>query len=245
MNTAALPPRIALELVDKALVLGRRHFWSLMRLALIPFLMGVVVTYLLMLPARSIAGRIAAQLVAYMCFGFMQAVTVAGAWDLLHGKPVDAGQVWLRVRRRAVGVPISFVVKMLLIVFGAVAFVLPGLYFLAICFVVPGVNVIEDLGILASFARSRTLARGSMPGVLLSTGAFWVVAVVISLAFSRALTALGAPPTSVIRPLVAISWGALVVPFQGALSAIVYLELRVRKEGYDLQHLFQSLSSAA
>jgi hypothetical protein len=35
------------------------------------------------------------------------------------------------------------------------------------------------------------------------------------------------------------------VPFQGALSAIVYLELRVRKEGYDLQRLFQSLPSAA
>jgi len=243
MTATPLPPRIALELVDKALVLGKRHFWALMRLALIPFLAATGIVYLFGRPATTVTGRMAATLAAYVAYALMEAVTMVGAWDLLHGTPLDVGEAWSRVRRRAISVPTSFVIRIFLMVLGGIALVLPGLYFLAIYFAVPGVNAIEDLSLRASLARSRALALGSIPGILVSVGAYWILAVLVSLGLARGLRLLGAP--FAVRTIVSISWGAVIVPFRAALSALVYLELRIRREGYDLQRALGSLPSAA
>ncbi len=238
-----LSPKVALELVDKALVLGKRHFWSLMRLALIPFLAATGIVYVFVRPATTVAGRSAATIAAYALYAVMEAVTMVGAWDLLHGEALDVATAWSRVRRRALSVAISFAIKAFLIVLGGIALVVPGLYFLGIYFAVPGANAIEDLGIHASLVRSRALALGSIPGILLSVGALWIVAVLASLALARGLIFLGAAPA--IRTAASIVWAALVVPFRAALSTLVYLEIRIRKEGYDLQHALRSLPSAA
>jgi hypothetical protein len=244
LTTAPLPPRVAIEVVDKALVLGKRHFWSLLRLALIPFLLASGVTHLYVFTATTIIGRSMATLVVYVFFGLMEAATVAGAWDLLHGAPLDVADVWRRVRRRAITIPIAFTIKIVLAVLGVLALVVPGLYFLAIYFAVPAVNVIEGLGLRAGFLRSRRLALGSIPGILLSIGAFWIIAGVVGVVVPRGLTLLGVPRVSLIRTVVSLSWALVITPFRAALSAAVYLELRVRKEGYDLQSLLQSLPSA-
>src|SRR2546421_488790 len=37
MSRSPLSARVAIECIDQALVLGKRHFWSLLRLGLIPF----------------------------------------------------------------------------------------------------------------------------------------------------------------------------------------------------------------
>lgn len=238
-----LSPRAALELVDKAFVLGKRHFWVLLRLGLIPFLAAIGFVYVFGWPARTFAARMSATLAAYVAYSLMETVTMVGAWDLLHGVTLDLGDAWSRVRRRAISAPTSFVIKVLLIALGGIAFVLPGLYFLAIYFAVPGVSAIENLGIRASLVRSRALARGSIPGILLSVGAYWILAVLVSWGLARGLALLGAPLA--VRTAVSILWGALILPFRAALTALVYLELRIRKEGYDLQRALGSLPSAA
>jgi len=214
-----------------------------MRLALIPFLAATGIVYVFGWPATTVAGRGTATIAAYAVYAWMEAVTMVGAWDLLHGESLDVAKAWSRVRRRAISISISFVIKAFLIVLGGIALVVPGLYFLGIYFAVPGANAIEDLGIRAGLVRSRALALGSIPAILLSVGAFWLVAVLASLALGRGLIFLGAAPA--IRTAASIVWAALVVPFRAALSTLVYLEIRIRKEGYDLQHALRSLPSAA
>jgi hypothetical protein len=80
-------------------------------------------------------------------------------------------------------------------------------------------------------------------GILLSIGAFWIIPLVLAAwGFPFALTHLGVHPQSLIRVAVNTLWAGLIVPIRSAMTAVVYLELRIRKEGYDLQVLLSSLA---
>jgi hypothetical protein len=240
----SLPPRVAIECIDQAIVLGKRNFWPLLRLALVPFLAYAVIIYLFRGRTTPV-GIVLANVLVYAIYGLLEAATVAGAWELLHGRPPDVGATWRLVSRHAISVVVASWVRILLILLGAILLVIPGLYFLTIYFGVPTVNVIEGLGVRASLVRSRSLALGSLSGILLSMGGLWILVAVVAILIPRFLTAVGVPALSVLRPFCALAWGAFVVPFRAALAACVYLEIRRRKEGYDLEHMMASLPGAA
>src|SRR5262249_5003042 len=95
-----LPPRVAIECIDDAIVLSKRQFWPLFRLGLIPFLAYTAVlclSYNWLLPYWS---RVVLGVFWYGLYGLVEAATVAGAWELLHGQALDAGATWRRVFRR-------------------------------------------------------------------------------------------------------------------------------------------------
>ena len=245
MPSSTLSVRAAIELVDRALTLGQRHFWILERLALIPVLAAVGIGYWYGGVGHPFLVRAGAFVTTAALYGIMEAVTIAGAWDLLHGQPVDVAATWRLIGGRSPSIVVVYVLKLVLIYLGVVALVLPGFYFLAIYFAVPAVNVLEGLGVGRSLVRSRALALGSLLGIVVSIGGTWVATVVVATLLPTLLTRLGVPPVSPLRFIVAVAWVGLVIPFRSALSALVYLELRMRREGYDLQRLLSSMPSAA
>jgi len=244
MPSSTLSVRAAIELVDRALTLGKRHFWILERLALIPVLAAVGIGYWYGGVGHPFLVRAAALIATAALYGIMEAVTIAGAWDLLHAQSVDVAATWRLMGRRSPIIVAAYVAKLVLIYLGLLALVVPGFYLLAIYFAVPAVNVLEDLGIGRSLARSRALALGSVLGIIVSIGGTWVVSAVVAAVLPTLLTRLGVPPVSPLRFIVAVAWVGLVIPFRSALSALVYLELRVRREGYDLQQLLSSMPGA-
>lgn len=245
MSSSVLPTRVAIECIDEALVLGKRHFWPLFRVGLIPFLAYAGIAYFFTGRATPLALRVPAIVVAYGFYALMEAVTIVGAWDLLHGRPLDIGTAWRAVRQHVFSILLAYWLRIAVIYVGLIFLIFPGIYFVAIYFAVPTVNVIEGLGVRASLTRSRSLALGSIPGILVSVGAFWFVAVAVAWLIPRALSHVGVPPGSVVRPVCSWSWAALVGPFRSAVTARIYLAIRVRKEGYDLQRMVSSLPSAA
>ena len=240
-----LPPRVAIECIDDAIVLSRRRFWPLFRLGLIPFLAYTAAVSLTYNWSLSYWVRMAIGVFWYGLFGLVEAATILGGWELLHGRELDPRVLWQRVLQRVVTLLFSTLIRVYLILFGLVVFIAPGLYFLAIYFAVPAVIMVEGLGLGASLKRSRSLALGSIRGVLLSTGMAWVLVVVIAYCIPRILTLIGIPISSPLRVLVSVGWAAVVVPFRSVLAARVYLEIRARKEGYDLQHLMGSLPDSS
>src|ERR1051326_3334868 len=97
----------------------------------------------------------------------------------------------------------------------AVAFVIPGIYFFAVYFAAPAINVIEDLGPWDSLVRSRALALRSLGGILLSLGLFWLLGAIIAIAIPRALYELRVPNGSIWYVVAAGVWAALFMPFRG------------------------------
>ncbi len=242
MSQSFLTPRVAIECIDEALVLTRRNFWPLLRVGLIPYLLHAVAS---LLNGGEPFGRLLGQIAAYGLYGLMEAATVTGAWDLLHGQSIRMGVIWGRVGHRFFSVLIAAWLRILLIFVGVLLIIVPGFYFMAIYFAVPFVNVTEDLGVGDSLSRSRSLAMGSVGGILVSLVGFWVIIAAVAIAIPRLLTQLGVSPFSVIHTASTLVWGAFVIPFRAALAARVYLEIRIRKEGYDLQQVMASLPNAA
>ncbi len=245
MIPPAVSVRTAIDVVDRALVLTKRHFWTLLRLSAIPLLAATGVGYWYGGVGHPPLIRALAALAAYSLYAILYAVTILGAWTLLHGQAVDVAATWYLVYQRSPSIVVAFVVKMALVLLGIVALILPGFYFVAIYFAVPAVNVVEGLGVRRSLVRSRALARGSMLGIIVSIGGVWVLAIVAANLVPVILTRLGVPHGTPLRFVVAMLWPALVVPFQCALAAVMYLELRVRREGYDLEQVMSSMPSAA
>ncbi len=72
----------------------------------------------------------------------------------------------------------------------------------------------------------------------------WVLLSIVALAIPRLLTVIGVSSLSPLRLLCSLAWAGAIVPFRAALAARVYLEVRIRKEGYDLQHMMASLPNS-
>ncbi|HTI05952.1 MAG TPA: hypothetical protein VL549_11575 [Gemmatimonadales bacterium] len=236
-----LPPRAAIECLDQALVLGRRSFWRVLRLALLPLLLYYGIIVLMNQHAFGYWIRTPLSIALYGFLGVIEALTTVGAWDVAQGKSIVVAEVWERVGHRLGSVVVSSWIRIVMILLGSVAFVIPGIYFFAVYFAVPGINVIEDLGPWDSLVRSRALALRSLTGILLSLGLFWLIGAVIAIAIPRVLYELHLRGDSILYIVASAVWAALFMPFRGALVATVYLELRKRKEGYDLQHLMDML----
>jgi hypothetical protein len=233
----------AAELIDNAIVLAKRHFWLLLRLGFFPIIGATTLSYF----ARSFGAftslRGAACLIsAYGLMALAEAATISGAWHVLQGWPVDGRTVWLSVGQRAESVVAAYVLKSVMLSLGFVLLLVPGLYLVSLYFAVPGVNAIEGLGVRASFARSRALARGELMRIFRSYGLFWIVTLAIGLVLGRWLHPLGVP-LAVVR-VVSPIWVLLVTPFRAALVILVYADIRTRKEGYDLELALSSLPAA-
>ena len=177
---------------------------------------------------------------------------------LLLGVAVVAGIVVLLV---AVGGVAGIVAGVLVGVFGGLLLAAASFYFYTKTSVVPSLIVLENLSVRASVIRSWSLTRGyfwrTLGVLLLVTLIVQVISQVVSLPVSLVLgfgTVLVDPNgafalessivTVVVTLIVAIPIAAVAAVVQSAAVALIYLDLRMRKEGLDLE-LARYVESAA
>jgi hypothetical protein len=133
-------------------------------------------------------------------------------------------------------------------VLGLFLCVIPGVYFwVAFALAVP-VLMTEELRGKAALGRSRSLVRGSwwrVFGVLLLG---YILSGILSTAISALLigvTTVQAGQASVVGVIVSIVAGTLsklvTVPFVAAFVTVLYFDLRVRREAFDLQLVAQRI----
>ena len=103
--------------------------------------------------------------------------------------------------------------------------------------------VLERAGVLDALRRSYALVRGSwwrVFGILLLA---WIIAIIIQsvfqIPFGAAQFAIGATGSFILAQLVATVGAILAVtvvsPFSSGVPALLYVDLRMRREGFDLQ----------
>ncbi|HLS74139.1 MAG TPA: glycerophosphoryl diester phosphodiesterase membrane domain-containing protein [Actinomycetaceae bacterium] len=129
-------------------------------------------------------------------------------------------------------VPLVFIALVLVIGFFAIRIML------ATC-----VIMLEETGVFASIARSWQLTRGNfwrLLGIMLLTTILVSVLVgILSVPFTMFATAFTSPD-DIVLPLVLSSIGQLVgsalsIPVMAAVLALLYIDIRMRKEGLDVE----------
>jgi hypothetical protein len=235
-STPLLRPASAGELLDTAVGMAKRHYVAYLRLAWMPYLAAAALDYFSRLPAAP-PGFPLVSLPAGLAVGAVVEVVLACASrDLLEGRGFAATPVGPILRKRWAAIVFGYLVKWVLVLVGFFLVILPGAYLLTLYFGVPYISAFEDVGLRAARRRSRDLARKHLARVFLTIGLFDLGA--ISLGLGVLLLVSQGQMTQAPAWARWISWllGLTLAPLRGALSAAVYLDCRVRSEGYDLDY---------
>jgi hypothetical protein len=189
--------------------------------------------------------------ISVIAFLFSQGGAVFAVSELYLGRATTIGQSLRRVRGELVSLFFVAFFGYLAIVAGFIFLLIPGVYLACrLCVSIPSA-LLENLGPFDAFSRSFQLTEknaGRAFLILLLYGVLWYDAIIlVDVPFVFAVQAAAHNPGTV-RTLTAVvgagNWVAnvLITPVFTIASAIFYFDLRVRKEGFDLQLVLNSLA---
>jgi hypothetical protein len=237
-----LRPRSATEVIDAGFQLTRRHYAELVAAPLALYIPVLILRLALPATLQTIPS-LAWYLLGTIAWG---AGIVIASDAYLSGRTDVAGAV-RRAASRFWALLFGALLQAVIILVGFVLLVVPGFLFLGWAFAMQAVIVLEGRPILAAFDRSRQLARDHVLRILgtlfLTFLIFFGVLIVVGLASGLLIAALGPDstgPTSVIFDLVAVALS----PLFTVVTTLLYYDLRIRKEGFDLEVMASQLGRA-
>jgi hypothetical protein len=238
MNDLALRPRSPTELVDAAFQVFRRDP--------VQFIVATAAVYVPWLVVRLVldlgvstdlpTGRNAmwALLAALIVYAIVGGVVAVVASDVYLGQPADAVRALRVAFTRIVTLLATGIITLFAIFVAALFFLLPALYPLAAFFAVRQAVVLEGGGTIAAIERSSRLSAGvkrhvlnTLLLILLLTGA---------VSFGIGLLA-GLIPSRVLMNVVVTAAHVILYPFFGITETLLYYDIRIRKEGFDVEYL--------
>jgi hypothetical protein len=245
------------EILDMALAVYRRHASSLGRVVAVVVALPAALNGALAVAEQQVrdsdgsSGSLAILQVLLLVVSLIaSSLATAAAYRLVAdaylGRTVDpAASLRFGARRFLSVIWISLLVGVLVAI-ASLFLLIPGIYlFVAWSVAVPAL-LGENLGITAALGRSRALVRGRFwpcAGVLiLAVLLALIVTLVILGVLSALLGSSGNDTVTFLEQGVAsLIANTLVLPFQVAVTTVLYIDLRVRKEGFDVQLLTHSL----
>jgi hypothetical protein len=238
-----LRPRSATEIVDSAFRLYRLHFGVIATVALIILGPFSILSY--------VVGGSGGELIERVMDFFMPIVsgaTVLIVANVLHEVDVDVSGTFRQLRGKWGSlISISFQQNLLILV-GFVCLVVPGVLALVWTFAAPMVTIVEggrQRG--TAFDRARQLVRGQFWHTLAALGlsalAIFVlfVSAMFAVSFLAGLVHIGEATTNFVSNALFI----LLYPIFAISSGLLYFDLRIRTEAYDVERLAQILEISA
>ncbi len=168
------------------------------------------------------------------------------------GNDVTVGAAYRFILPKVLTIIIANILVSIFVGFGILLLIIPGVIFMAWYALTTQVIVIEDVGVMEGVRRSKELAtgnRGKVLGVLflvgLLSGLIGAVGKFAAEMVVRVLFQPGGPAGLIFSTLVEMATDVLAAPIPAAAMILLYYDLRIRKEGFDLQMLARQMSAEA
>jgi hypothetical protein len=270
MANVDLRPMTLGEVLDRTFTLYREHFPLFAGITALPYLVTLFFKFGLLLleqgkiPATSpnlqpgmigavLGGALASLLLLYLMIGVAQSATVAAVSDLYLGRTTSVREAYGQAKGIILTVFAVMILCYLATVVGMIFLIIPGIYLACRLAVSVPVAIVEKDSAVRSMERSMELTKGfagQMFLLLLLVGfVSWAVAMVLQApvmfyAFTSMMAKHQVPLWVSIYSYLAEYASQVVVGPIGTISAsLMYYNLRVRKEGFDIEHLMNSLAS--
>lgn len=256
-----LRPLTVAEIIDAAFRLYLRNFVTLFSIAAVFYVpialiqAGLVALVLfpsgMLTPDETVADVAAAIQAAsgmavlvvlrMIAYAFVYAALAVAISRIYLGHAVTVGSAYSRVLPRILPFVATWFLSGLLVTFGVIFCIVPGIYLaVALAFALPLV-VLERLGPVEAMSRSMDLARGywwRIFGTLLLLGLIVLVIqgalmTPFSLIFGIALSQFAA--AQAVHQFLSVLLDMLLLPVTMTALIVLYYDLRVRKEAFDLQ----------
>jgi hypothetical protein len=265
MTMPDLRPRSVGEILDATFVIYRRQFPRLFTIAVVSLALPYILqTYVMgQLEGASSPDEflsIFAWLLALMVlFAVFQAVATAATVHVVSesylGNELTVADAFRRTGPSVWGLIVVWLSVSLLVLFGSVLFIIPGIILaLGLAFSTQAL-VLERVSPLTAMRRSWVLARGSKGKIfllLITVGVILLVVLMGSLialmfvSFFVGSTEPGASNSllTTVSDIVVLVIQLLIFPILPCLLTVTYYDLRVRKEGFDLEVLAAAIHGA-
>ena len=182
--------------------------------------------------------------------GFGEAALLKSVSESYLGRSVTVSQAYRFILPKLGAVVCASILVFLVIVGGILLLVVPGIIFSLWFSLTMQAIVLENLKATDGMSRSMLLVRGNLGKVFLVGLVVLLIASIVNLLFwgagSLAASYLpGHDPTGpmAVTQLVSMVGEVLVMPISAAAMILLYYDLRIRKEAFDLEMLAESLGS--
>jgi hypothetical protein len=253
------------ELLDRTFTIYRRHALVFSGLVALPGLLAVGARLFSAAMLRSETfdfTRILSFFAAFMLLLFVsivanaiaQAATMVAVSRVHLGQSITIAESYAAVRGRLVRICLITVALAILIMFGFLMLVIPGVFLALRWSLAIPATVLEDRGLGGSMDRSATLVEGQYGRIFVIYVLYFLLVMVFTTALQTPATivlfmrasSLAQPPFwfQVVSDLAGFITQCLVGPLLTIAMALSYYDARVRKEGFDLQHMLMQLDTA-
>lgn len=256
MTTTAIPlrPRTVSELVDAAFQLLKRDYLQHVLIVALPMIPWVAATifytraigldatqpdFTKMGPGYWLFSIVGGSLM----YVLIEAAVALGASDAYFGRTVDVWSVHARAFARLPALILASFLRNVALFLGLLLLILPVFWVAARYFVTIPALLLEDLGPMQALQRAADLSKGEKGRILKTLLLMFVLYLGFSIAMTIAITALVGRAPALAQVLGGIST-TLVMPIFGAIQTLLYYDLRIRKEGFDIEVMSQSLGQA-
>jgi hypothetical protein len=234
----ALRPRTGAEIIDAAVSLLRRSY-----LACYAIWLPCCCVYAVAWPYVATWPGWAKYAVVFGAPVLPDAVMLVLSADAYLGRPLRIDQALARVARRAGPIYVVYVLRFALIALGLVCLVIPGIVCWAMSFAAVSAVVLEDCPALRAIDQSIQLTRGELSRIV------WVLGLATFLLGAIAWGGVRLQQMAIahhvlnrpMREALFIGLTSLVEPFVSAVVVVLYYDLRIRKEGFDLELMARSV----
>jgi hypothetical protein len=239
MPELGLRPRSATELVDAAFQVYRR--------APLQFMVALAVVYVPWLVIRLVfdinidpAAIPPLSTIMVIAVGGVAIYAVAGgvitaiARDVYLDLPVSVPEAFRVVATRLVTLIVASIITVALMGFAAFFLVLPALYVAARFAVVRQVIVLEDAGAGRSLSRSSALSAGLKMHILGTLALIVLLLLAVNIGAGLLISII---PSRVIVNVLSTTLSVVVGPILGITETVLYYDLRIRREGFDVEYL--------
>ena len=265
MSEVDLRPMSLGEVLDRTFKLYRSNFWLFAGIIALPFLVLFVINIGVAglgigtgrtaasgmpspgLLAGMISGGLTFGLLYLFLLGAAQAATVFAVSDLYLGRPTGLRECYKRVGSKAIRVIVILILTALCVGVGFLLLIIPGFILLCRTAIAVPVSMLEDSRSIRSIERSMELTKGFSGQVFLIFLMVWVLTWLVTVIFQTPFAFLmqaqhGASfGTLLLQHLSSFFSQVLVGPIATIAFSLMYYNLRVRKEAFDIQHLMASL----
>jgi hypothetical protein len=245
MTELGLRPRSATELVDAAFQLYKREPLQFIVALGIIYVPWMIVSALLGLDSPAELTQLGAAMIAafggILVYTLASGVTTVLGADVYFGRQPNIGRAYALVGKRLFPLLVTMLASSLAIGLGFVFLILPALYMIARYFAVVQLVLLEGLGANASLRRTAELSKGHKRHILNTLGLVALVNIAIGIGLNMMTTMI---PSIIVRLVLQTIVSTLVYPMFGITATLLYYDVRIRKEGFDIEYLANSFEPA-
>ncbi len=247
MSDVTLRPRSVTELVDATFTLYRRDAGAYIMVTAIASVPALLFNIVLLGGGQDptqidFMSMLIVIVVSLVSWAFMNAVlTTLGARVYLGDAPDVAAAVRKAMPHIGTLIGVAFV-RALLYFIGLLMVIVGAPYFLCMTFAYEAAVVIEDKGLGAGFDRTRQLSKGLKWHIFKTLFLGYFIYLLLLLGGLALQSLMGEGYLGIVLSQMV---SVIAYPIVGLLTMLLYFDTRIRKEGFDVEHLARSIEPTA